>query len=1161
MLPQKPYVPASQRLRFLLVIPAFLLTAFCLVAFSQPVAAQSAVTIPTSTTVPKIDGSCSVANGEYGDAFSATFVDAFEQTGTILLKHDATNLYVCMVGASSINSTAGPFAAVYLDTDNGKESAAENDDLSLRVAIQTGANSAHRGDSSGGYTLDPTITDWNASATTGNADQAEWRIPLALVSQQCGSPFGIAIYHQSIPTVGNDFGWPSRQFSTVPKTWQEVTLASLACNPDLTVTKEGSYDAISGQLTYTITVKNNGSVGATAVKLVDTLPADLKFLSSTPGAPTCTHSGEAVGGTLTCDLGAMNPGATQRVTVLAIPVKTGRLLNQVEVSSKEPDQNPKDNTAGVVVSVDTIPTLSGKIAYVFRSDTATATDFKTLLESRGFTVHLIRCPAVMATDFTQFHEIIIADDTGHLDNWCGAAAGANHIADAHKPLTGLGEGGYAFFGQLGKPLGWPNGWHGPLDRVTPDSTGLSYWHLPTNFGAPPPNPVVLYSAPGNEVGIYLPGVAGVLPFGLEPTTSDHAPLLAERADCNQLWGFSAGPVSMTGDGKNLFVNAVVFGLHRQCKTPPPPPESCLELIKEADPPNGATVHVGDVITYKLTYKVKDNPACAAQQAMLEDPIPSQTLFVPGSATDGVTPAADGVLRWNLGNLAPGTVGDKKFQVYVTDAQCNNQRRVVNRARLVSTLGVVTSNLVTHSVDCPPVVPAGTQPPYAEDEIQIYPYPLVAGRQTEVSVRIRNLISVTQQVTVSFESSPNNFGIGINFAAIPVAGNPRVVTLPPFGIVEVKWQWIPSISGHYCIRVRIQGAGREPIFTYRNLDVMENLQPGVEDTLPFAVGNPKPTTANVLLVVENTCPGWQAWVNPDQHDQPLVLATMAPGEVRTATLHVIPPTDRPLGTACHIDVQGWIGSELIGGIRKLDVPPVHLPHANPFWMEKEIKVIPDPLVVGQPGQLCVELQNPMPFPRIVSVDFAVADFGAGIGFTPVGSLNNLTLPANSINQYCVNWTPTVSNNLHRCIQVTLRQANFADQHSQRNIDLVRRPRLTLSELLQVEIPFTIGNTALFTRELEIRPELIGLPPVIRPRITPDPPPFLEAGAQQQFMLSFEAVDIATAQASTIADDELGGFGDVARVEMGLYLDDEQVGGFSVEFAVTEQQQLYLPLVTK
>lgn len=127
----------------------------------------------------------------------------------IYLKHDAANLYVCLRGASSVNATFGPFAAVHLDIDNGKETLAENDDLSLQVAMQTATASAHRGNGSGGYTPDPTITGWDASATTGNADQAEWQIPLTLVSQQCGAPFGIALFHQVESRDGVPYSWPN----------------------------------------------------------------------------------------------------------------------------------------------------------------------------------------------------------------------------------------------------------------------------------------------------------------------------------------------------------------------------------------------------------------------------------------------------------------------------------------------------------------------------------------------------------------------------------------------------------------------------------------------------------------------------------------------------------------------------------------------------------------------------------------------------------------------------------------------------------------------------------------------------------------------------------------------------------------------------------------
>jgi hypothetical protein len=61
--------------------------------------------------------------------------------------------------------------------------------------------------------------------------------------------------------------------------------------------------------------------------------------------------------------------------------------------------------------------LAGKIAYVFRSDDVTANDFKALLEASGFTVQLIPLATVLATNFSVFDLVNIADDTGTLNEW------------------------------------------------------------------------------------------------------------------------------------------------------------------------------------------------------------------------------------------------------------------------------------------------------------------------------------------------------------------------------------------------------------------------------------------------------------------------------------------------------------------------------------------------------------------------------------------------------------------------------------------------------------------------------------------------------------------------------------------------------------------------
>jgi uncharacterized repeat protein (TIGR01451 family) len=698
---------------------------------AAPVQAQSVITIPQSKA-PTIDGVCR----EYdGDSISGTIVYNGVVTGVVYLKHDGANLYVCMQGL--MGSLDQRFVSVYLDTDNGREPFAEADDYSLRVNIMTPTEqTSYKGTGVANGYVPVILNGWSAWATTGNFDAAEFSIPINLTGGYCGHHFGVAVYHHWLQFVGNDYGWPSKQYYDQPQTWQEVALQSAPC-------------------------------------------------------------------------------------------------------------------------------VRGDIAYVYKRDTATAGDFKALLESNGFTVQLIPMSAVTGTTFSTFQMIIIADDTGDLDKWGESAAQVTQITSALKPILGLGEGGYAFFGKLGSHLGWPNGWHGPQRDVLAAIPGLNYYHTPFDLSGVLPGPFPLYSQFVNEVGIYLGTQPPVTAIGLEPATTDHAPLINDDLPtgllgCYQLWGYSGGPNQMVSNGQRLFVNAVVDGLKHQCPTPPPP-TNCISIQKTAEPPAGTHVQPGDTITYTITYTV--NPGCAVQKGDVIDHIPMDTAYVPNSASGGISPNFDGTLMWNLLNLGSGTYS-QSFQVTVLDTQCHNQRMVNNIARIVSTVGNYASNLVSHPVDCPPVTFPNTQPPYAEDDIQIYPYPLVTGHPTQVSARVRNLSSAAQTVTVTFQfSSVDVFGIGLNFTALPVPGNPKVVTLPPSSTVQVNLTWIPIRSGHYCISVKVEGAGFKPIYTYRNLDVTEDLRPGITDTLQFKVGNPTAMPATIQLVVVNTCPGWTAWITP------------------------------------------------------------------------------------------------------------------------------------------------------------------------------------------------------------------------------------------------------------------------------------------------------------
>ncbi len=661
------------------------------------------------------------------------------------------------------------------------------------------------------------------------------------------------------------------------------------------------------------------------------------------------------------------------------------------------------------------------------------------------------------------------------------------------------------------------------------------------------SPVTHYLAPVNSVGIYtLPSVPGDVTLVADEVPADiHTQILYQG--CRLLWGASGDPLLMTPDGQALFLNSVGYMYNSsQCPKPTSPPQACYSVTKTAIPADGTPVQPGDVIAYTITYHIISNIDCTPPGGItLADTIPLDTAYVPGSASDGISPGGDGSLVWPVSPSAGPLT--KSFKVVVGEAQCLDQRMVNNQADLlIPGFLPLPGNLVSHPVTCAPIGFPNRGPSYAQDEIQINPYPLILGHSSSISVRISNFTGVTTPITVEFQTSPEKFGIGLTFNTFST----HTAVVPAFGQVIVVGSFTPDASGHYCIQivVHIPGEAR-PLVTQRNLDVAEDLHAGVQDTLSFLVGNPTAVPANIDLVVNNTCPGWTTVVTPTV----MINVGANDSDIRPAKLKVTPPSPLVLGGGCHIDVQGWIGDHLIGGIRKLDVPPVHLPtNVQPPWEEQEISFVPDPPVVGSPGKICVELQNPLAVARDVTVLFDVADFGAGIPFTPVGLPQTFHLPPFTLDKYCINWTPGAGGTLHRCARVTLIQPGAQDETSQHNVDLVQPGQGGLD--LLAPIPFTLGNQDLITHSLELSTTMVGIDPFWIVQIKPDPPTDLGPGQQMSFILTFvHAMAAKNQPQAPVPNFRLG---DVSLVEVNELLDGHSAGGFTVHL---DNLHLYMPLI--
>jgi hypothetical protein len=83
--------------------------------------------------------------------------------------------------------------------------------------------------------------------------------------------------------------------------------------------------------------------------MTDTLPPEFGFVSSTPGPPTCVHSG----GTVTCDFAGGIPNSSQTATIQGIvnPGALGSIGSTASVAGNEPDPVSSNDSASETTQV------------------------------------------------------------------------------------------------------------------------------------------------------------------------------------------------------------------------------------------------------------------------------------------------------------------------------------------------------------------------------------------------------------------------------------------------------------------------------------------------------------------------------------------------------------------------------------------------------------------------------------------------------------------------------------------------------------------------------------------------------------------------------------------------------------------------------------------
>ena len=200
-----------------------------------------------------------------------------------------------------------------------------------------------------------------------------------------------------------------------------------------------------------------------------------------------------------------------------------------------------------------------RVAYVWDTDNTKAKWYEQLLNGNGLPVTLVTMADVATTDFSPFQLIIIGPDTGKDAVW-GDAAKVNQINRSGRPVLGLGDGGYAFFGKLKLNIGYNHGVQRADAAVLAVDPTHVLWNEPYDvaLGAGAPVATVYQGNGSPGVAINLDqGMPGVELLARRPSESSLYWLAREQARY-LLWGFNYGPTAMTENGKELFVNTAWY---------------------------------------------------------------------------------------------------------------------------------------------------------------------------------------------------------------------------------------------------------------------------------------------------------------------------------------------------------------------------------------------------------------------------------------------------------------------------------------------------------------------------------------------------------------------------------------------------------------------------
>jgi uncharacterized repeat protein (TIGR01451 family) len=159
-------------------------------------------------------------------------------------------------------------------------------------------------------------------------------------------------------SVSNTANVSSSSTDNTPGNNSQTANTNVIFTADLSITKTATATAPQGSnVTYNISVTNNGPNPATSVSLTDALPANTTFVSNTQNtgpAFSCTNPSVGSNGTITCTNASLAPATTATFTIVVLVSSTaplGPLSNTANVTTTSTDPTtPNTSTASTTIT-------------------------------------------------------------------------------------------------------------------------------------------------------------------------------------------------------------------------------------------------------------------------------------------------------------------------------------------------------------------------------------------------------------------------------------------------------------------------------------------------------------------------------------------------------------------------------------------------------------------------------------------------------------------------------------------------------------------------------------------------------------------------------------------------------------------------------------------